>query len=356
MRRNLTLSELCDYLTSGHYELLPENHPMGMRLVCPEYSRSAQEVTSYPFLSRDRIFAICWRFDEAQNLYATMYPSLNPFIYHRPSGGCMQTQLHTHDYMELGYVVRGEFHQKILGKDTIFTEGDLFLIDRNCIHQDSLTALSTVILFLGIAGDMFTEIMNNSRTTQKIVSFLQSALLKQKDLQQYLHFRPNTGRSKLENCLADLLTELAENTPGTQFIRKGLLIRCFHIISTEYDFTLSKEQRKTMNWFIFEEISQYIRQHYSTVTIRELSDVFHFHEDYFNRLIKNRTGMTYSSYVQNLRLEMAEQLLRNSDKSIEEIADIVGYQNRGFFYKLFEKKNHMTPAEFRKDGISHNIN
>lgn len=66
--------------------------------------------------------------------------------------------------------------------------------------------------------------------------------------------------------------------------------------------------------------------------------------------------MTYSSYVQNLRLEMAEQLLRNSDKSIEEIADIVGYQNRGFFYKLFEKKNHMTPAEFRKDGISHNIN
>ena len=315
MRRNLTLSELCDYLTSGHYELLPENHPMGMRLVCPEYSRSAQEVTSYPFLSRDRIFAICWRFDEAQNLYATMYPSLNPFIYHRPSGGCMQTQLHTHDYMELGYVVRGEFHQKILGKDTIFTEGDLFLIDRNCIHQDSLTALSTVILFL-----------------------------------------PNTGRSKLENCLADLLTELAENTPGTQFIRKGLLIRCFHIISTEYDFTLSKEQRKTMNWLIFEEISQYIRQHYSTVTIRELSDVFHFHEDYFNRLIKNRTGMTYSSYVQNLRLEMAEQLLRNSDKSIEEIADIVGYQNRGFFYKLFEKKNHMTPAEFRKDGISHNIN
>lgn len=150
MRRNLTLSELCDYLTSGHYELLPENHPMGMRLVCPEYSRSAQEVTSYPFLSRDRIFAICWRFDEAQNLYATMYPSLNPFIYHRPSGGCMQTQLHTHDYMELGYVVRGEFHQKILGKDTIFTEGDLFLIDRNCIHQDSLTALSTVILFLAL--------------------------------------------------------------------------------------------------------------------------------------------------------------------------------------------------------------
>ena len=162
MRRNLTLSELCDYLTSGHYELLPENHPMGMRLVCPEYSRSAQEVTSYPFLSRDRIFAICWRFDEAQNLYATMYPSLNPFIYHRPSGGCMQTQLHTHDYMELGYVVRGEFHQKILGKDTIFTEGDLFLIDRNCIHQDSLTALSTVILFLGIAGDMFTEIKGSA--------------------------------------------------------------------------------------------------------------------------------------------------------------------------------------------------
>ncbi len=280
-----------------------------------------------------------------------MYPSPKPFCYCRQADASTKTQLHTHDYIELGYVVKGAFHQKILQKDTTFTEGDLWLIDKNCLHQDYLTDKNTVILFLGIANDMFTEIINDSNTTQKIVSFLQTALLKQKDLQQYLHFKDNTGRLELEGCLIHLLNEMVDSNPGTQFIRKGLLIRIFSIISTKYDFALSKEQRKTMNWIVFEEISHYIQQHYSTITIQELSSVFHFQEDYFNRLIKSKTGLTYSAYVQQLRLNKAEQLLLHTDKSIEEIASIVGYQNRGFFYKIFANKHHMTPSEFRKSSV-----
>ena len=111
---------------------------------------------------------------------------------------------------------------------------------------------------------------------------------------------------------------------------------------------LSKEQQKTMNWLVFEEISEYIRQHFNTVTIRELSETFHFQEDYFNRLIKNKTGMTYSAYVQKFRLDKAAQLLTASSKSIEEIAEAVGYHNKGYFYKIFVKQYSMTPAQYRK--------
>ena len=38
--------------------------------------------------------------------------------------------------------------------------------------------------------------MNENSTPQKILSFLQSALLKQKDVQQFLHFRPSAGASE----------------------------------------------------------------------------------------------------------------------------------------------------------------
>jgi len=333
-------------------ESLPKQHKLGARLVCPEYSKSAQEVKTYPLLENDRMFILCWRFTGTHQLRASMYPSPKPFCYHKDFGTGTKTQLHTHDYIELGYVVKGEFHQKILGTDTTFTEGDLWLIDKNCLHQDYLTDTPAEILFLGIANDMFNEIMDDGVTTEKIISFLQSALLKQKDLQQYLHFKPKAdGTAGLEACLTQLLLELTGNQPGTRFIRKGLLIRIFSTISTKYDFALSKELRKTMNWIVFEEISQYIQKNYNTVTIQALSEVFHFQEDYFNRLIKSKTGMTYSAYVQQLRLNKAEQLLTSTSKSVEEIAGIVGYQNRGFFYKLFMKKNHMTPAEYRKNQL-----
>ena len=105
-----------------------------------------------------------------------------------------------------------------------------------------------------------------------------------------------------------------------------------------------------MNWIIFEEVSEYIQQHSADITIQQLVDTFHFQEDYFNRLIKAKTGMTYSAYVQKIRLEKAEHLLTTSPKSVEEIADIVGYHNKGYFYKIFQKRYGMTPSQYRKRG------
>ena len=59
--------------------------------------------------------------------------------------------------------------------------------------------------------------------------------------------------------------------------------------------------------------------------------------------------MTYTEYVQNLRISEAERLLRSTDLNIDDIASRVGYQNKGYFYKIFVEKNHVTPAKFRKD-------
>lgn len=350
----MTLSELCRQITDSQENLLPENHRLGPRLICPEYSKSVQEVKTYPLLQQERLFALCWNMDTQRNLYASMCPSPEAFCYRYRYSAGERTQLHTHDYIELGYVVSGEFRQRIMGKDITFHEGELCLIDKNCLHQDYLLNQSATILFLGIANDMFTEIMEGNVTAQRIVLFLKPALLKQKDLQQYLHFRPEADAQDLiEECLASLLHELRKGEIGSRYICKGLLMRIFHILGTKYEFSLSKEQRKTMNWLTFEEITDYIRQHYTSVTIQDLVDTFHFQEDYFNRLIKDKTGLTYSAYVQQFRLDRAEQLLTSSEESIEKIAEAVGYHNKGYFYKIFQERYGMTPSQYRKkEGFS----
>ena len=127
---------------------------------------------------------------------------------------------------------------------------------------------------------------------KKILSFLQSALLKQKDVQQFLHFRPSDGASEsLDDSLLLLLKESYSPDSGSRYITKGLLFRIFRILSTQYDFSLSKEQKQTMNWIVFEEISDYIRAHFRDITIQDLVDEFHYQEDYFNRLIKRRPDL-----------------------------------------------------------------
>ena len=63
--------------------------------------------------------------------------------------------------------------------------------------------------------------------------------------------------------------------------------------------------------------------------------------------------MTYSAYVQKFRLEKAGQLLTTSSKTIEEIAEAVGYHNKGYFYKIFQAQYQMTPSQYRnKENFS----
>ena len=68
----MNLSDFCRRITGPDTRLLPENHKLGARLVCPEYSKSVQEVKTYPLLGQDRSFLLCWNFDSPGNLYATM--------------------------------------------------------------------------------------------------------------------------------------------------------------------------------------------------------------------------------------------------------------------------------------------
>ena len=345
----MSLLELCNQITNYNQSTLSINHNLGSRLVCPEYSPIVEEVKTYPLIKESRIFALCWNFTGNNTLMATMCPTPKPFCYQYHFIPNEKTQLHTHDYIELAYIVHGTFKQKILENDIIFHKGELCFIDRNCLHQDYLLNSSATVLFLGIANDMFTEIMEENVTPHKITAFLQQALQEQKNLEQYLHFKPlNSSNEKLEHNLTMLLEELIEASIGYQHICKGLLHRILRIISTEYEFSLSSKQKKAMRYMIFEEVDDYLHYHYKDVTIKQLTKRFHFQEDYFNRLIKQQTGLTYSAYLQQIRLTKAKKLLTISNATIEEIAAEVGYHNKGYFYKIFIEKYGMTPSQYRK--------
>ena len=346
----MTLNQLCVDISCNDTNMLDEKNHIGSRIMCPEYSLHMEDVKTYPLSSNNPVFALCWVIRSGNKLYGTIKPSTVSFSYRSSFATGSRTQMHTHEYLELAYIVSGTFYQRILGKDIIFKQGELCLVDKNCLHQDCLDSTPACIIFIGIANEMFDSIISNQAADERIVSFLQTALLKQKNLWQYLHFKPMDDSNKqMEGHFLDLLGELIRNDKASGYIIHGLLMRIFNLLSSGYDISLSSEMQKKMNWLLFEEITSYIKEHYNSVTLKDLSEQFHFNEDYFNRIIKSKTGMTYTEYVQSLRIGEAEKLLRSTDLNIDDIATKVGYQNKGYFYKIFVEKNHMTPAKFRKE-------
>lgn len=349
----MTLHQLCEDISCNDPNMITEGSSIGSRIMCPEYSLHVKDLKTYPLSQDERVFALCWVIRNDNKLYGTIKPSAVSFSYNCRFEEGTRTQMHTHEYLELAYIVSGSFHQKILGKDIIFRQRELCLIDKNCIHQDYLYTEPACILFIGIANEMFDYIIANQVADERIISFLQTALLKQKNLWQYLHFKPIDNSSiEMEGYLLNLLQELTIHDKASSYICHGLLMRIFRLLSSGYDISLSSKMQKKMNWLLFEEITNYIKQHYRDISIKQLSEHFSFNEDYFNRLLKSKTGMTYTEYVQNIRLKEAEKLLLYTDLTIDEIAAKVGYQNKGYFYKIFVRKHNMTPAEFRKEILN----
>ena len=259
-----------------------------------------------------------------------------------------RTQLHSHEYLEFFYVMEGEYHQKILGTEYIFHSGEFCLIDKNCLHQEILDECT--IVFFGITNAMFTSISSFHTVADDIASFLHMALLEQKSLQQFLTFRPREAQfiEDMENTLLSVLQELARHDIATPLICRGLLTRVFQLLGSQYEFSLSKQQRQRMNVILSNQIIDFMKLHLNHISIQMLTKEFHFHEDYFIRLLKSQTGMTYTEYLQMLRLEKAEQLLTDTDNTIEQIAEEVGYRNKGYFYRIFVERRGCTPAQYRR--------
>jgi transcriptional regulator GlxA family with amidase domain len=68
----------------------------------------------------------------------------------------------------------------------------------------------------------------------------------------------------------------------------------------------------------------------------------------FKRRFEAATGMAPLEYVHTLRLEESKQMLESGDAPIEAIANDVGYEDAGFFSRLFKRQVNLTPAQYRR--------
>lgn len=325
-----------------------EESEIANRLMRPEYDEKAVEIKSFPDKYLTEIFFIGWEIREGQlNAFSLSQEDTSAFRY--GLNNISRTQRHTHNYLEIAYVLEGEFCQNIQGKDVWFHKGECCLIDNNCTHQDYLTGKDTQVIFLGISNYVFHKVLLENIPEGILAEFFSTALLSQKEVKQYLHLRPKDETDeRIEEILGNLLRELMQLDVGSEYICRGLVKRLLWHLCLAYDFNLSREQAKEMNVLIGDEVLRYIREREADITIQELVQKFHYNEDYFNRLLKKREGVTYSAYLQRIRLEKARELLEESSLGIDEIIEQCGYRNKGFFYKIFVKKYGMTPARLRE--------
>lgn len=92
----------------------------------------------------------------------------------------------------------------------------------------------------------------------------------------------------------------------------------------------------------------FINQNYNQeISLSQISATFNFNPYYFSKLFKKYTGVSYKTYLTELRIQKACELLKNSSKSIKEIAFMVGFSDPNYFIKAFKKFVGVTPSVYR---------
>jgi len=113
-------------------------------------------------------------------------------------------------------------------------------------------------------------------------------------------------------------------------------------------FTLLVTGKQTSDRVIV-RCQEWVADHYAEAApVTAMARLSGLSERTFTRRFVKATGMSPLDYVHALRLEEAKQILETSDLPVEAVALEAGYQNNGFFGRLFRRRVGMTPAQYRR--------
>jgi YesN/AraC family two-component response regulator len=120
----------------------------------------------------------------------------------------------------------------------------------------------------------------------------------------------------------------------------------FYLLIRNTDTCLTVDSRNKN----IEQAVSYIRENFSSdISLSSIAEMFSVSPEHFSRLFKKETGLGFSKYLNSLRLQYAEQFLKNSEgRSITEVAEICGFEDSNYFSKKFKEVYGISPKKLQK--------
>lgn len=90
------------------------------------------------------------------------------------------------------------------------------------------------------------------------------------------------------------------------------------------------------------------------ISLKEAAEQFHLTTQYFGQVFKSVTEQTFLSYLTQIRMEKACELLKNPELTQYTIGELVGYKDSRYFSKVFQKAYGLTPRDYRRQLVKKN--
>jgi AraC-like DNA-binding protein len=245
---------------------------------------------------------------------------------------------HYHPEYELTYIVRGSGYRIVGNSHEHFSAGDLVLLGSNLPHtwwgkqEDGSPSEAIVIQFSNAFIEPFLQ-LQESQSIKELLTKASRGLRWDND-QMLFHSIEELGDQTEFNRILSLLSILQTLSQ----------IESSQLASDSYQNVLSKKFESRIN-----KVCSYLQLHFSeSISLKQVADLVYMSESNFCKFFKKATSTTFSDYLNDLRINEACHLLLSTEDNISKIAHDSGFESLSYFNRVFLRKKHLTPSEFRK--------
>lgn len=247
-------------------------------------------------------------------------------------------QMHYHPYYEIYFLVSGQrkyfFHNRIFS----LTQGNVIVIKPNEVHRaipiGDPRGQDYERYILNIDETMFSKIERYNKSIKMIFKKGIISLTPEKLFE-------------FTGILKKIEEESAEHLKENKYSIRNHVERILIDLSKQDECEIDEKQFSKNDIRIQEAIEYIVSNYNKKITLRECADICYMGESNFTKVFHDIVGTNFKSYINSIRIEKACDLLINSELSVSEISNMVGFENISYFGSVFKKVVGVLPKEYR---------
>ena len=244
---------------------------------------------------------------------------------------------HTHDYIEIVYVTRGQGTEYVDGVKYELVRGDVIFMTPNSIHSvepgDDYEKIE-IFFSPSLVGSTL------STTSDTLAALALGSFNDMRASKNYglIRFR-GADITEIEFILSLMEKEYnSKDKSYEQFISSSLNLLLIKMIRG------SKNEKRD----VWSMVSEYIGENFEKpISLAALSSKCFYNPSYFSRIFKEKFNCSLTEYIKRLRIEKAKLLLLTEKATVEDIAQRVVFTGKSAFYRAFYSTTKTTPANYR---------
>lgn len=235
---------------------------------------------------------------------------------------------HLHPQIELIYIRKGALEVSINSHTRVMREGDFAVAFPNCIHSYQIVSgfeQDVDVVFYIVNRRMAGDYADKMNTYVPRTPFVDKAHMQEdayialeRLMLQSDAYHPSIAKSYLQIALACAWEEMRPERDETRY--------------------------QALTYQVLKYVSEHFQQ---PITVESTAKELCVSKNYLSRIFSQKLHMTFHQYLHFMRVEMARDLLRNTDKSIITILYECGYESPRTFNRVFQEICGMTPREYR---------